>query len=105
MTSKNSDREKYGGMSQNQQHSPGHVFNCDHGSRNGFSGGSQKIIGVYPAEGSEAGSHFATGAAHSLAGVQGQRPGNFLTSLPIFEHGLQFRFNEITYFLEHYFIG
>ena len=38
-------------------------------------------------------------------GVQGQRPGNFLTSLPIFEHGLQFRFNEITYFLEHYFIG
>ena len=44
------------------------------------------------------------------SGVQGQRPdggpggkapGNFLTLLPIFEHGLQFRFNEITYFLEH----
>ena len=24
---------------------------------------------------------------------------------PISEHGLQFRFNEITYFLEHLFIG
>ena len=31
------------------------------------------------------------------SGVQGQ--------LPIFGHGLQFRFNEITYFLEHLFIG
>ena len=28
-----------------------------------------------------------------------------MTLLPIFEHGLQFRFNEITYFLEHLFIG
>ena len=27
--------------------------------------------------------------------------GASLTLLPIFEHGLQFRFNEITYFLEH----
>ena len=28
-----------------------------------------------------------------------------MTLLPIFEHGLQFRFNEITYFMEHLFIG
>ena len=28
-------------------------------------------------------------------------PGNLLTLLPIFEHGLQFRFNEITYYMEH----
>ena len=47
-----------------------------HGSRKGFYGGSQKIIGVY-----------------------------IWRLEPIFEHGLQFRFNEITYFLEHLFIG
>ena len=48
--------------------------------------------------------------APASSGVQGQRPGggpggkasrNFLTLLPIFDHGLQFRFNEITFFLEH----
>ena len=67
------------------------------------------------------GSHLATEAVRSAAegsslgalapsGFQGQRPGGgpgaeapekCLTLLPIFEHGLQFRFNEITYFLEH----
>ena len=36
---------------------------------------------------------------------RGQRPRNFLTLQPIVEHGLQFRFNEITYFLEHLYIG
>ena len=84
-----------------------------HGSRKGFSGGSQKIIEVY------SGSHLTTGAEHSAAegsrGASPQRgPGaaprwgsrgrsllKFLTFLPIFEHGLQFRFNEFTYFLEH----
>ena len=75
-----------------------------HGSRKGFSGGSQKIIGVW----SDA--ERASLGAPAPSGVQGQRPaggpggkapGTFLTLLPIFEHGLQFRFNEITYFLEH----
>ena len=33
-------------------------------------------------------------------GSRGQSPRIFLTLLPIFEHGLQFRFNEITYFLD-----
>ena len=81
-----------------------------HGSRKGFSEGCQKIIGVY------SGSQLATGAARSAAegsrlgsgGASPQRgPGaaprcaKCLTLLPIFEHGLQFRFNEITYFLEH----
>ena len=30
---------------------------------------------------------------------------NRATLLPIFDHGLKFRFNKITYFLEHQFIG
>ena len=83
-----------------------------HRSRKGFSGGSQKIIGVYiwrlerrvamrrelvwwrqPSAGS---------SGSAPLGVQGAKPPEFfLTLLPIFEHGLQFRFNEITYFLEH----
>ena len=36
-----------------------------------------------------------------VGGPGGEAPGIFLTLLPIFEHGLPFRFNEITYFLEH----
>ena len=38
------------------------------------------------------------GASHGAPALSGEF---FLTLLPIFEHGLQFRFNEITYFLEH----
>ena len=49
------------------------------------------------------------GASHQRGpgpdgGPGGEAPGFFLSLLPIFEHGLQFRFNEITYFLEHSFI-
>ena len=36
-----------------------------------------------------------------VGGPGAKPPAKFLTLLPIFEHGLQFRFNEITYFLEH----
>ena len=72
-------------------------INLGHGSRKGFSGGSQKIIGVYT------GSHLATGdlglglgapapswsRGSAPVGVQGA------TLLPIFEHGLQFSYSDL----------
>ena len=58
------------------------------GSRKGFSGGSQKIIGVY------INWRLERCIATRRELVWGRQ-------LPIVEHGLQFRFNEITYFREH----
>ena len=65
-----------------------------HGSRKGFSGGSQKSIGVY-----------IWRLERRVATRRELVWGRQTSSLPIFEHGLQFRFNEITYFQEHYVIG
>ena len=82
-----------------------------HGSKKGLSGGSQKIIGVYIWRLEQRvamrrelvwGRQPPAGpGAEPRWGPGGKAPGFFLTLLPIFEHGLQFRFNEITYFLEH----
>ena len=54
-------------------------------------------------EGASLGAPAPSGVQGQLpgGGPGGKAPGNFLTLLPIFEHGLQFRFNEIAYFLEH----
>ena len=77
----------------------------------GFSGGSQKIIGVYiwrlewrvamQRELAWGRQSPARSRGSTLLGSRGKAPGKILTLLPIFEHRLQFRFNEITYFLEH----
>ena len=54
-----------------------------------------------------AGAGLGSGGSRDSApvGVQGRSLRKFFDFAAYFEHGLQFRFNEITYFLEHYFIG
>ena len=79
-----------------------------HGSRKDFLEVARKLLEFTFGDWSDA--EGASLGAPAPSGVQGQRPGGseggkapefFLTFLPIFEHGLQFRFHEITYFLEH----
>ena len=73
---------------------------------------ARTLLEFTPAELSESGSHLAlcwgrqqpAGSRGSVpdvgGGPGGEAPGICLTLLPIFEHGLQFRFNKITYFLK-----